>query len=68
MNESATLQKVRVELHHTSDGFFLSRDVEQIPSKGDLISVGSDVFVVKQRVWDYAGAKVLKLIVEEPKD
>jgi hypothetical protein len=58
----------RVEIVHVSDGYLISRNVKNTPLKGDWISLGSDVYVVKQRIWNYSDGHTLKLIVEEPKD
>jgi hypothetical protein len=58
----------RIEIVHVSDGYLTSRLVKNTPSKGDWISIGSDTYVVKQRIWNYSDGSTLKLIVEEPKD
>lgn len=59
---------MRVMVIHLSDGYIISRDVDEVPSVGDWISLGSDTYVVKQRIWDYADARTVRLMVEEPKD
>ena len=72
MNDLQTEQipsrKLRVAIHHTTDGYLMSRDVNNVPEKGDWISIGSETYVVIQRIWDYAGGNDIKIMVEEPKD
>lgn len=58
----------RVEVVHVSDGYLTTRVVKNTPAKGDWISIGSDTYVVKQRIWNYSDGQTLKIIVEEPKD
>lgn len=66
--ELETNRTTRVEVFHVSDGYITTRVVKNTPSKGDWISIGSETYVVKQRIWNYSDGQTLKLIVEDPKE
>lgn len=57
-----------VIIQHSSDGILVSRVVNAVPAKGDWVSIGTETYVVKQRIWDYSDARSVRLIVEEPKE
>ena len=66
--ELETNRTTRVEVVHVSDGYITTRVVKNTPSKGDWIAIGSETYVVKQRIWNYSVGQTLKLIVEDPKE
>lgn len=57
-----------VNVVHISDGFVITRLVNNVPKKGDWIVLGEDTYVVNLVIWNYADARSVTLMVDDPKE
>jgi hypothetical protein len=53
-----------VKVEHIKDKFLLQRDMTAIPSKGDWIEVGNDVYVVLNVSWNFSDRRTVTLLVD----
>lgn len=57
-----------INVVHVSDGFVITRIMNNVPRKGEWIVLGEDTYVVKLVIWNYADARTVTLMVEDPEE
>ena len=57
-----------VNIVHISDGFIITRVVNNVPRKGEWIVLGEDTYVVNLVIWNYSDARTVTIMVEDPKE
>jgi hypothetical protein len=60
-------QSYIVKVEHISDGPIILRTMQSIPTKGDWIKLGTEIYVIKNVTWNFSDMRTVILLVDNPK-